>query len=398
MAMQNVHKAAADPQRQSPAETARSTTMRPSAEIMDAGRLITQRKLVAAIHGSPRVVAQRTRLGRLFGERLQLTSGPQADGMPTMAADGTLQRQGSATEELPPWTHESALWAGVVQAKRLEDTRLNVVGEDHNESESRRKLEKQIAERDAGGGYWTEEQFRFYPFGNQEGEKADAAGVSGDPHVYRIAHRLQYIKKHATVLNTYAETAKKLEQLQVVMSKKYDKGYKVAFNNLSRFFNGTIDELEEIDRELTLLQGDKQEQDLLDEYREAIQSIERSIPLAMTQWRNARDTAGVIGKDKENEELWKRFRSEIEALVTTADEMVRTGETQFGSAQEIMQRRNIVMNTAAKVSATRKGVWKIGNQHATDIQARQKPLPYNLMTRDEFYLEPTYKVELKPDD
>ena len=88
MAMQNVHKAAGDPQRQSPAETARSTTMRPSAEIMDAGRLITQRKLVAAIHSSPRVVAQRTRLRRLFGKRLQLTSGPQADGMPTMAADG----------------------------------------------------------------------------------------------------------------------------------------------------------------------------------------------------------------------------------------------------------------------------------------------------------------------
>lgn len=85
----------------------------------------------------------------------------------------------------------------VFQLQKLEAGKLNVVGEHHTESNNRRSQEKEIAAREVGGGYWTEDKFRIRKTQSlQENSVKNTAQdprIIGDALYLRIAESIQYV-------------------------------------------------------------------------------------------------------------------------------------------------------------------------------------------------------------
>ncbi|MBU3032091.1 hypothetical protein [Paracoccus marinaquae] len=335
--------------------------------------------------GAAPAVARRTDLQRL------------ADSSPTVSQLSEYSQLAKATVTRSP---ASAATTPPLQPKLLSKDRLNVVGEHHDESRANETTEREIAQSEAGGGYWTEAEFRFHPLGILENDAGNTGSVQADPHIYRIAHRTQYMKKHASILKTFSVTVGKLLLLPTPMNLKFEHGYKPTLNASLRFINGIMDEFEQIEIELNALSGtDAQEMEFMQEHANFIELLKARLPVLMENWRGARDAVEALFEDKMNEALWRDVKQKVDSLLDAGvDEVVAAGEADFGNEQAIMQKRNIVMNTAAKLRSTEQGVWKIGDEHARDIMGRGKDLPYNLMDRDDFYKEPRYAARLKADD
>lgn len=237
------------------------------------------------------------------------------------------------------------------QLKPLSNSKLNVVGEDHNESNERRQEERQFTTDKTGGTYWEENEFQVTM---ANGDQTDA-----DPLTYRLIHTLQNIARLTKHLNKF--------------------GTEEGAIDLAKNIHGKVEGLITLaETQWGRLEGVPYTGDLTPDEVATRDKLfkERMSKLALCK------TALVALKDGQQLET-KVIKAHVENIKGYNDHMANVM-----SVGEVTVLRSQAMHDAAQGAANTSGVWKIGEDHVsdiTDILAKtQGTADYNLLTQSEF--------------
>lgn len=248
-----------------------------------------------------------------------------------------------------------------IQRKALVSNKLNVAGENHLDSDERRDDERSLATEYAEGLYWEENEFIVDVSPNVTAE--------ADPNILKfltVLHDVQRWSKSIYDANseTSCVSAAKLRDptltaLINLARQQYNRGVGVAYPSTSQdplqaHEVTTRDQL--MAQRLGYLQTIANAQQALVAMPDG--SLDGQQRATVTQHRTAMKTA-------------------VEAVV---------GMTMAKPDLDFL--RSMAMNRAAVKMVATKGLWKIGNDHVTDILTKlpeDQPQPnYNLLTMAEF--------------
>lgn len=222
--------------------------------------------------------------------------------------------------------------------------RLNVIGENHPESNTRRDEEKAFCSEMTGSDTYLLEHALLGK--NDEGES-----IEGDPHELRLIHRIHYLngqikdveeKKHIPLFLEQAQM-----ELNVVKQQKKFQYYKPS-KVVARFF---------------------------------LTEIETKIGIAIGLFNNPK----MRPSEKRN-----NLNSLIDAIYAISHILYppQTAQTSSLATQmnAIRIARSIQMHDAASIFHTKRGFWKIGDKHVSDIEEKMKgqPFKYKLIPKARF--------------
>jgi hypothetical protein len=301
--------------------------------------------------------------------------------------------------------------AGIIQLKALSKSKLNVVGEQHDETalEGRLKIEKVIAKEEAGGDYWDESSFKdrdetfFESINIFKGEDKRA---SADPAILRAAHSCRAAIDGAERLLRYISLKKKVDindnEITDEILKAYKANYIIIYSGVGTLLK-ICKEIQTNERWDDMKKEEQNEIKDTDSFAGKISDLIKSTCIKVNSLNKMSDIHDQITTDqellnkitveltkaekiflKDSKEKWKN-----ELGVQKEESLKGTGTARF--------LRSMEMNKAATARKDTKGIWKIGTNHISDISANIKSTEYNLLTRDEFNEEyaSTYKLPLK---
>lgn len=216
----------------------------------------------------------------------------------------------------------------------IDRSKLNVAGEEHNESNSRRKDEIAFCREKMGKEndfYWVENEFK-----NQDGKQAD-------PQRLLLDQALSFLVEYKD---------KESNQLDIM----------TIANNLKKQIDGYT-----IAQELRLL---GRSVDLFLKYGDEFQGVIDDIgELTKIQYPLTDTKMPVALKVAIDEIVIKRENIPLDIMPA------------LGKSMEVRKKRSEEMHKAAN-SSNKKGVWKIGQDHVEDIISEE--LNYNLINLNEF--------------
>jgi hypothetical protein len=266
----------------------------------------------------------------------------------------------------------SSAWIGAMQLKKgeLVKNRLNVVGENHRESDGRRQEEKDLSSREAGGEYWGENQFRIQSPKFLD-STADANAIAfADPLYLRIAQNVQ-------LLNTF----NMFKTILRLWSSEGENGRpnlkKAATKNIFNSKNHIDDILEHIKATV----ANRERVAYTDEKISLLNNIEyicsETVRPQFLQIMN------IFEKIKVEESVpTDLIEAEIKYTLGL-DDMMKIAKDLGGHDSDTTSRmRSHSMNVTANDRYKTKGVWKIGDAHYKDMKDMKKE--YNLIGREEF--------------
>ena len=262
----------------------------------------------------------------------------------------------------------------IQRAESLVDTKLNVVGENHAETEGRLKEEKEYCHRKTGSdNYWDEAAFLYRPqvgavptFGDPVEQRAlqAAAGL-----VYFAENKILPAAEQAVAsngfisqegnegANLFMQKGQYLDEETEQYKKYWEQAYKASsWREFDQARVGYIGKFQDLFR-IAKKQSEKQtrSQDLA-----ALRELTNRLREHWTRWRTAADS--------------KNVRGGLERVVEGVD-------------KGVSMERSIYMDEAAKGwGRTLRGVWKIGEHHVQDIldYRQAEPVEYNLVNRASF--------------
>jgi|GEM_PF-1795465 len=245
----------------------------------------------------------------------------------------------------------------VIQTKLVRD-KLNVAGEDHTESNARRKQEKLISSMNAGGGYWTEEKFTIDVHGVQK---------AADPN------SLVFLR----TLNIIAKQTEGLSKSKVQISPS-------STINLSHLVLGAILPMIELaEAQWAKTEGVAYPGPLSQDQLATRDNLLRERFTNLQRLKTATQQLNELyGKklDLANRKLARQYHAD---LVTARIEMVK--KLMLNPDLDLL--RSAAMHKAGQQKANVAGVWKIGDFHVQDILhklPKEAPPKYNLLTQKQF--------------
>jgi hypothetical protein len=346
-------------------------------------RLLAQRREVEAIQQSALLVAQRQALSAVFGPSRAPVAGPFT-----------------------------------AQLKPLSKKTLNVVGEEHDETNlpGRPAIEKQIARNEAAGDYWTESEFKardkvwWETAGNRIGA-IDDNRAAADPMVLRAhyssvvacsgADRLlrwieakgdgpidedgpgkaEVMKALTGNCNHVLAGLMALQKSGATRPESEDwgdstGGEATALKLLTALANRSFDPVLALCRRAAKCTGLGELRDQIAADRELIQGVKDVM-------------------EQEGPKLLQTARAKWKAPLER-EEGQRGPLTGTAPARFL---RSMAMGRGAETRSETLGVWKVGDSHVVDIANQAPPGAYTMLTRKEFndeYAE-RYKLPLKRD-
>lgn len=304
-----------------------------------------------------------------------------ANNSPQVKQAFQLQAIANAHAALPLQKKDLITTQSVFQLQKLERGKLNVVGEHHSESNQRRGQEIDIAEREVGGEYWTENNFRIRET-KSLGENAvrDTTGdprILGDALYLRIAESIQYVYEaknnfekewnHWTTQNLNKEELPilkgELQPLLVIC-----KNHTLEANKLAKayMYNEEFKTLPEF------------VSDQIVQMYKLLPETEKLFLILVETWKSYTLEQLIL----------KKFLSSFNVFGSNID-ILNIYAAQIGGASrtDTSKLRSYEMDNAADFAHDRIGVWKIGFDHVKDIKEEMQyndTKNYILINREEF--------------
>lgn len=273
--------------------------------------------------------------------------------------------------------NQNAILKKVMQAKLKSDA-LNLAGETHDEYEKKgneglRDKEKIMAEKKAGGGYWSESEFKVseddWWYGKKKGE-------SGDPILYQFLQVVELVDsiggRHIGSMDpAKQEQAKYLRELVENCIRTLGGGVVERYKNLSGEVKSGLVKLTDDQSDAAQKIGLK-----LHEMNGKCSEIYAGIDVNGVLLIGV-DAIGKLQADCSN------LNGEIKKLGAVLNK--KKPMTQAN----IRVPRSKEMHFSAQASHKTKGVWKVGNNHYMDINNYIKGTfvsapKYNLLSKAEF--------------
>ena len=269
----------------------------------------------------------------------------------------------------------------VFQLQKLEAGKLNVVGEHHSESNQRRQQEIDLAAREVGGGYWTEDNFRIRETKsskeNAVKDTAEDPRIIGDALYLRVAESIQYIDD---AKNEFEQawthwTTQKLPQEQLLDLKAElqtllvtCKTHTLEANRLAEAYMHN-EEFKTLPKFVT---------DQIIQIHKLLPETEKLFLVLAETWK----------KHSLEQLISDRFLSSFNVFGSNID-VLNIYAAKIGGAKrtDTSKLRSYEMDNAADFAHDRIGVWKIGFNHVKDIKEEMQhndTKNYILINRKEF--------------
>ena len=262
----------------------------------------------------------------------------------------------------------------------LATDRLNVVGEDHNESNDRRNEEREACRLLVGGGYWTEPDFNVQ-VGNQQ--------VSADPEelrfkaglhtIYRVTNGFAGVRTPEGPMNLAAQTLALLTPTFTMLDGYYRSAHAVAYpGNL----NGVVLQARNTDLALRNSYVLAMRDQLL---ALAAMSEEGKAKIAEKNGDSKVDDseAGRAARIAAIRLKKNKIKGHHDAFVLARNELL----VDLPTVRELDNSRSSYMHAAAQQKVATIGVWKIGQDHVVDIRrdfTGAVAPRYHLLSQDEY--------------
>ncbi len=269
-----------------------------------------------------------------------------------------------------------------VTQRALAKDKLNVAGEDHDESGARRGAEARFTTEETGGKYWTESDFLVTISIPQEGISGQ---VEADPLLLQWFNGLQFL---SDFIEGFRQNILALFTSSVEWSIE---DFKDKVNLVSGTTRNMLDTFEK------LRSQDPTQRKLLNQQNN-ISTIEKILAQAEVIQRIRVAEASFRGKAAQLASLLRQadpstHRDLVKKNFNVTDELdvlIRGVEILKDAADFKLNRRQVSfvrslnMADAAQKNHTAIGVWKIGEQHAQDIKQGWQNATFNLLTQAEF--------------
>lgn len=245
--------------------------------------------------------------------------------------------------------------SSVIQRAKIEANRLNVAGEDHDESDKRRFDERRFALQEANGMYWNENEF---------GVEISIGETKGEVDADSLSFRWLQIVSFILDINSLSSNKEGVQRLVSWINELA--GVHESLDNLSEADRARVDSrlnFTEIKVTVAEIQNHKTFIEKITEIRERL-------------------------KGKLNKENKKNYDIEDEKADLFQLNLGLADVLKFDPAEnskKITLDRSMLMWGAANQHGNRLGIWKIGDAHVQDIKDRNKDIStFNLLSRKEF--------------
>ncbi|MDR7211101.1 hypothetical protein [Flavobacterium piscis] len=269
----------------------------------------------------------------------------------------------------------------VFQLQKLEAGKLNVVGEHHSESNQRREQEKNLAKREVGGKYWTEDKFRIRktksPQENSVKDTPQDPRIIGDALYLRIAESIQYVDnaKNEFEQEWTQRTTQKLSEQQLLNLKAKLQTFLVTCKTHTLEANRLATAYMHNEEFKTL---PKFVTDQIIQIHKLLPETEKLFLILAETWK----------KNSIEQLISDRFLSSFNVFGSNIDVLnMYTSKIGGASRTETSKLRSYEMDNAADFAHDRIGVWKIGFNHVKDIKEEMQhndTKNYVLINRKEF--------------
>ncbi len=268
--------------------------------------------------------------------------------------------------------------AGVFQlASPLRNNVLNVVGENHPETEARLAREKLYTAAHAGSAnYWTEEKFRVRAYKFSTDWFHDKRAFA-DPFEQRFNHSQKFMQGNAAIIRGDANAARNDADAwdHLNSERKFIHNLWVYLSNLSSgLLTDQTDGFEVPEARRQEMLGYKQQvKNIAATWQSArvdlAAAMHRPAPAVVFDW----SAGGVAVAGGGN--YGARYKQSVDALA----DLNIVNET----ADDISRNRSAAMHVAANARHAELGVWKIGEAHRGHMAA-EAHINYNLVSRAAF--------------
>jgi|GEM_PF-4287050 len=318
----------------------------------------------------PSSVTTQMQLQKIADNSPQVKQAVQLQAMANTRTSVTLQKKDMITNT-----------QSVFQLQKLEAGKLNVVGEHHTESEMRRQQEINLAAREVGGEYWTEDNFRIRETNSFEEnavkDTAEDPRIIGDALYLRIAESIQYVydaKNKFEQKWTQSTTQKLSEQKLLDLKIKLQaflvtcKTHTLEANRLAKAYNHN-EEFKTLPKFVT---------DQIMQIHKLLPKTEELFLILAETWK----------KHSLEQLISNRFLNSFNVFGSNID-VLNMYAVQIGGASrtDTSKLRSYEMDNAADYAHDRIGVWKIGFDHVKDIEDKMQhneTKNYILINREEF--------------
>ncbi|MFP5392540.1 MAG: hypothetical protein ACLGI6_13510, partial [Gammaproteobacteria bacterium] len=306
-----------------------------------------------------------------------------------------------------------------VLQRKLVAGRLNVAGENHDESKTQREAERALAANVVKGKYWTEGQFLYKPSAARSfftGEKARLADrpilkisffIKALPRVSALADVIDGLAPPPPTLDLAdllgADAIPlKLEPspVDIDASASSDSALSETQSNsaaarpvsepramLDQLVREYFETVAEVQIMLRALNTDAELAMLSDTEAKAADAVSvacRSLRLALV-------SIVALSKNNPGSEFDQASYVQLQGLATQASnsvhELLDAAQSIFkGSLEDTSKARSNTMHEAANFHADLPGVWKIGDRHVSHLIA-EKDRKYNLLSKEQFQAE-----------
>jgi hypothetical protein len=269
----------------------------------------------------------------------------------------------------------------IFQLQKLQAGKLNLVGEHHPESNQRREQEMDLAAREVGGAYWTEDEFRIRetksPQENTVKNTTEDPRIIGDALYLRIAESIQYVDdaKNEFVRSWKQWTKQKLSEEELAHLKSdlqtllvTCKTHTLAANRLATAYMHN-EEFKTLPKFVT---------DHIIQIHKLLPETEKLFLILAETWK----------KHSLEQLISDRFLNSFNVFGSNIDILSIYAAKIGGSSRiDTSKLRSYEMDNAADFAHDRIGVWKIGFdhvQHIKDEMKRDDAKNYTLINREEF--------------
>jgi chemotaxis regulatin CheY-phosphate phosphatase CheZ len=268
----------------------------------------------------------------------------------------------------------------VFQLQKLEAGKLNVVGEHHSESSQRREQEIDLAAREVGGEYWTENNFRIRETKSKENAVKDTAKdprILGDALYLRIAESIQYAYD--------AKNDLEKEWNQWTGQKLSEEEFPILKSELQLLLVACKTHTLEANRLAEAYMYNEEYKTLPKFVTDQIIQIHKLLP-------KTKELFLILAETWKNHTLEQlisnKFLSSFNVFGSNLD-VLNIYATVIGGASrtDTSKLRSYEMDNAADFAHDRIGVWKIGFDHVKDIKDEMQhndTKNYVLINREEF--------------
>ena len=301
----------------------------------------------------------------------------EADVMGEKAMQMSTKSQRQISSPVQMITHSNIPVSQLVIQAKLKSDVLNVAGETHTDYDPPnahlRDKEKTLAQRHAGGGYWTEDEFKVTEDSLWYGKQKDE---SGDPVLYQFLQNIELINsiggEHISKMNPQKQDeAKFLYSLVENVARVIGGGVQARYKTM-------IDEFK------------KGYLNLTNEQKDAAQKMApklANMTLKCIQIHGGIKNDGTLIKSVQE---ISSLQADCDLLNSEIKHLGNILNKQKPVTQEgVRVTRSKEMHFSAQASHKTKGIWKVGNNHYNDIAKYVKGFfvkasNYNLLSKDEF--------------